>query len=102
MVRSSSALTPRGAWRDPRLGAPRVLELPFGELQYFEIGTGRPIVFVHGAFVNTNVWRKVVPPLAREFRCVVLDLPLGSHTLPVRPDADLGERGIVDLVAAAI
>jgi pimeloyl-ACP methyl ester carboxylesterase len=79
-----------------------MVELPSGPLQYFEIGSGPPIVFVHGAFVNANVWRKVVPLLARELRCVVLDLPLGSHTTPMRPDADLSEHGLVDLVAGAI
>src|SRR3954452_16946631 len=102
MDRSSSALAPRAAWREPRLGPPRILDLPAGQLQYFEIGSGPPIVLVHGAFVNANVWRKVVPLLAREIHCVVLDLPLGSHAMPMRPDADLSERGIVDLVAGAI
>ena len=95
-------MRPRATWRDPRLGVPRTLELAGGSLQYFDVSSGPPIVFVHGGFVNANLWRKVVPTLAREFRCVVLDLPLGSHTIPMRQDADLGERGLVDLVAGAI
>ena len=95
-------MRPKAAWRDPALGPPRVLELPAGPLQYFDVGSGAPIVFVHGAFVNANLWRKVVPTLSREFRCVVLDLPFGSHTLPMKPDADLGERGIVELVAEVL
>ena len=57
-------------------------------MRVFEAGTGEPIVFVHGALVNANLWRKVVPRLSPDFRCVTLDLPLGSHELPV-PDADL-------------
>ena len=50
----------------------------------------RPIVFVHGLLVNANLWRKVVERLAPDFRCITLDLPLGSHTLPMpgrRPHA---------------
>jgi pimeloyl-ACP methyl ester carboxylesterase len=92
----------KAAYRAPALGPPRVLELPAGPLQYFDVGGGEPIVFVHGAFVNANLWRKLLPALTREFRCVVLDLPLGSHTIPMKEGADLGEHGIVALVGDAI
>jgi pimeloyl-ACP methyl ester carboxylesterase len=92
----------KAAWRDPALGTCREVDVRPGRLRYFEAGTGEPIVFVHGAFVNANVWSKVVPRLARDFRCVALDLPFGSHELPMNPDADLSERGIVNLIAEAI
>jgi pimeloyl-ACP methyl ester carboxylesterase len=92
----------RAGWRDPALGASREIDLPQGRLRYFEAGTGPSIVFVHGLFVNANVWRKLVPRLAGDFHCVALDLPFGSHVLPMSPDADLGERGIVNLIADAI
>jgi pimeloyl-ACP methyl ester carboxylesterase len=92
----------KASWRDPALGRRHELELPQGRLRWFEAGSGPPIVFVHGYFVNANLWRKVVPLLAPDFRCVVLDLPFGSHELPMRSDADLSERGIVDLVTGAI
>ncbi|MDX6668184.1 MAG: hypothetical protein QOK04_1564, partial [Solirubrobacteraceae bacterium] len=36
-----------------------------------------------------TLWRKVVAQLEGRFRCIVPDLPLGSHTVPMRPDADL-------------
>ena len=45
-------------------------------------GEGPPIVFVHGALVNANLWRKVVARLRRLQR-VTLDLPLGSHLEPM-------------------
>jgi pimeloyl-ACP methyl ester carboxylesterase len=92
----------KAGWRDPALGTRRELDLPQGRLPYFEIGSGAPIVFVHGYFVNANLWRKVVPSLALDFRCVMLDLPFGSHTVPMKPDADLSERGQVNLVVDAI
>lgn len=79
------------------------MELPQGRLQWFDAGAGPALIFVHGGFVNANVWRKIVPPLTEAgLRCVTLDLPFGSHTVPMREDADLSERGIVDLVAGAI
>ena len=92
----------KARWRDPVLGKPGELDLPQGRLRYFEAGTGPPIVFVHGLFVNANIWRKVIPRLAPDFRCVALDLPFGSHELAMNPDADLSERGVVNLIADAI
>ena len=63
-------------------------------------GEGPPIVFVHGALVNANLWRKVVPRLDG-FTRVALDLPLGSHLEPV-PEADLTPPALADLIADAI
>jgi len=88
-------------WRDPALGAPRDIELSGGPMRVFEAGKGEPIVFVHGALVNANLWRKVVPRLSPDFRCITLDMPLGSHELPV-PQADLSPTGIADMIAEAV
>jgi pimeloyl-ACP methyl ester carboxylesterase len=89
-------------WRDPALGTPRDLDLPQGRLRCFEAGTGAPIVFVHGLLVNANLWRKVVARLAPDFHCVTLDLPLGSHTLPMPDGADLSPPAVAELIADAI
>jgi pimeloyl-ACP methyl ester carboxylesterase len=88
-------------WRDEALGTPRELTLRNARMRVFEAGAGEPLVFVHGALVNANLWRKVVPLLSRDFRCVTLDLPLGSHELAV-PDADLSAPGLADLIAEAV
>jgi pimeloyl-ACP methyl ester carboxylesterase len=92
----------KATWRDPALGVACELELPQGRLRYFEAGTGAPVVFAHGLLVNANLWRKVVATLAPEFRCIALDLPLGSHTLPMPEDADLTPPGLADLIADAV
>jgi pimeloyl-ACP methyl ester carboxylesterase len=92
----------KASWRDPALGTMRELDLPVGRLRYFEAGTGAPIVFVHGLLVNANLWRKVVARLSPDFRCIALDLPLGSHTLPMPEGADLSPYGLADLIAEAI
>jgi pimeloyl-ACP methyl ester carboxylesterase len=88
-------------WRDTALGDAREIELTGGRMRIFESGTGEPIVFVHGALVNANLWRKVVPRLSPNFRCVTLELPLGSHEIAM-PDADLSPNGLADLIAEAI
>jgi pimeloyl-ACP methyl ester carboxylesterase len=75
------------------------VRLPQGTVRYRDSGSGEPIVFVHGLLVNGLLWRKVVPRLERDFRCMVPDLPLGSHTLPMEADADLSPPGLARLVA---
>jgi pimeloyl-ACP methyl ester carboxylesterase len=70
-----------------------------GSIPYREAGSGEPIVFVHGAFVDGRLWRKVVPGLERDFRCILPDLPLGAHSEPMSPDADLSPPGLARLVA---
>jgi len=92
----------KASWRDPVLGEQRELDLPQGQIRYFEVGEGPAIVFVHGLLVNANLWRKVVALLAPDFRCIVLDMPLGSHTRPMAPGADLSLHAVVDLIADAI
>ncbi len=88
-------------WRDPALGEATEVETSGGRMRAFSSGSGEPIVFVHGALVNANLWRKVVSLLAPDFRCITLDLPLGSHELPM-PNADLSPTGLADLIAEAI
>ena len=58
--------------------------LPQGTIHYRESGEGEPIVFLHGLLVDGRLWRKVTPLLEDRFRCIVPDLPLGSHRLVAR------------------
>jgi len=90
------------AWRSPELGEAHELQLEGGAITYFERGEGPVVVFVHGALVNANLWRKVVARLSATARCVSLDLPLGGHLKPLGRDADLSPLGLATLVADAI
>ena len=74
------------------------VHLPQGTIRYREDGTGEPLLFVHGVIVNGDLWRKVVPQLSKDFRCIVPDWPLGSHEIPMSPDADLTPPGLARLV----
>lgn len=75
------------------------IELPQGTIHYRSSGEGPPIVFVHGLLVDGRLWRKVTPLLEDRFRCIVPDLPLGSHPEPMKPDADLSPPGLARIVA---
>lgn len=92
----------KASWRSPALGEAREIDLPQGTLRVHESGSGEPIVFVHGLLVNANLWRKVVPALSGDFRCVCLDMPLGSNVRAMPKDADLTPYALADLVADAI
>lgn len=74
------------------------LNLDQGTIRYHDEGSGPTVVFIHGALVDGRLWEPVVHRLRDRFRCVVPDLPLGSHELPVEPDADLSPHGLAHLV----
>jgi pimeloyl-ACP methyl ester carboxylesterase len=81
------------------LGEVREIRLGQGSVRYREVGTGEPILFVHGILANGALWRDVVGFFSGRFRCVVPDLPLGGHSVALRPEADLSPRGVARLVA---
>ena len=75
------------------------VELPAGTISYDEAGSGPPIVFAHGLLVDGALWSPVVPHLADRFRCIVPDLPFGSHRTAMAPDADLSPPGLARIIA---
>ena len=77
----------------------RTVQLSQGAIHYREAGEGETIVFIHGALVNGALWRRVVPLLSKQYRCIVPDLPLGSHSTPMNADADLSPPGLARLIA---
>jgi pimeloyl-ACP methyl ester carboxylesterase len=78
------------------------LTLQQGTIRYRDEGTGPTLFFVHGALVDGRLWEPVVQRLRDRFRCVVPDLPLGSHELPLKAHADLSPSGLAALVAQII
>ena len=82
------------------LGGRRTVEVPAGTLEYRERGTGTPVVFAHGAAVNGDIWRKVAPELAADYRCVIPDLPLGGHSIPLAGQPDLSLFGLAEILAS--
>lgn len=86
-------MTDRDEW-----GRERSVDVDAGTIRYREVGTGPVLLFVHGLLVNGTLWRDVVPPLAGRFRCIVPDLPLGGHAVPMHPQADLTPSGVARIV----
>jgi pimeloyl-ACP methyl ester carboxylesterase len=78
------------------------IDLPQGIVHYRDEGSGPPIVLIHGLLVDGQVWDGLVPALSGHARCIVPDLPLGSHRAPMRPGADLSPTGLAALIADLI
>ncbi len=74
-------------------------ELRQGRVEYTEYGSGRAVVFVHGLFVSSALWRDVAPAVAAAgFRCIVPDWPFGSHRLAMPANATLDPPAIGRLI----
>ena len=74
----------KAAWRSPDLGTRRELDLPQGRINVFESGHGsddrlrsRP------AREREPLAQADRTRCSRDFHCVALDLPLGSHLAPI-------------------
>jgi len=81
------------------LGSPQHIVLPQGTIRYYEQGSGPTLLFVHGVFASSTLWRDVVPSLAPHFRCIVPELPLGAHSIPLPPTAACTPPFVAQLVA---
>ncbi len=66
------------------------------DLHWVEMGTGPPVVLVHGLADTHRTWRRVLPELAKTRRVLALDLP--GHGMSGRPDASYS----IDWHAAAL
>ncbi len=86
-----------GRWPE----AKRVRTHP-GEIEYYEVGSGPVIVFVHLVLADATHWDKMVPLMAGRFRCVFPTLPMGAHRLPAEERADLSIAGLAQAVAELI
>lgn len=83
-------------------GGVEEVRLEQGVIRYRDVGSGPELVFVHGILVNGALWRDVVAGLSGKFRCIVPDLPLGGHSVPLRAEADLSPKGVARIVVDLI
>ena len=79
------------------------IDLPQGPISYRVTGPVDsalpPVVFVHGLLVDGQLWTGVADVLARRgIRSYAPTWPLGSHRVPMHPDADLSPRGLAAII----
>jgi pimeloyl-ACP methyl ester carboxylesterase len=81
------------------------VDIPQGQVNYRVAGpagsTAPPVVFIHGLLVNSELWAATADALsAQGIRSYAPDLPLGSHSIALNPDADLTPRGVARMIIA--
>ncbi len=78
----------------------RTVDIPAGQVRARDTGgDGPPVLLLHSLLLDPDLYATVVPLLAaRGYRCVVPELPLGGHLLPLREDADLTPPGLAKLL----
>lgn len=75
----------------------RTVDIDDLTLGYRELGSGQPVLLLHGWPTSSFLWRRVMPPIARTHRVIALDLPgFGASDKPVdgRYDFAYFERAI--------
>ena len=73
-------------------------------LAYRELGSGPPVLLLHGWPTSSFLWREVMPPIARGNRVLALDLPgFGGSGKPLdaRYDFEFFSRAIDGFLTAA-
>lgn len=62
-------------WRERRVSyKTRILDVAGLGLAYNDVGSGAPVVFLHGGIGSSFIWRGVTPHLSDIARCVAVDL----------------------------
>jgi haloalkane dehalogenase len=52
-------------------------------IHYFSLGSGNPMLFIHGIPTSSYLWRRIMPLLADECRCIAPDLiGMGDSSKP--------------------
>lgn len=70
----------------------RTIETPSGRIAYVERGDGPAALFVHGVFLNADLWDGVVDGVADVRRCIAPDILCHGQTHE-RADADVSFAG---------
>jgi pimeloyl-ACP methyl ester carboxylesterase len=77
----------------------KVLDLPGGRMEYVDTGgTGPALVLLHGVLMDELLWTPVISHLGPQVRCVVPILPLGAHSTPLGPEADVRPVAVARLL----
>ena len=74
------------------------LDTRLGPLAWRSSGQGPAVVFFAGALANGDLWRDVVVAIEDRYRCITIDLPLGSHRWPLSPGADRSATSLAGLL----
>lgn len=68
--------------------APHYLQVNGFDMHFVDEGEGEPLVFLHGDPTWSYLWRRFIPPLSRNYRCIAPDhMGMGKSGIPREPSA---------------
>jgi pimeloyl-ACP methyl ester carboxylesterase len=70
----------------------RSIETPAGRIAFVDRGEGPVALFVHGVFLNADLWDGVIDGVSDVRRCIAPDILCHGHTQE-RPDTDVSFAG---------
>jgi pimeloyl-ACP methyl ester carboxylesterase len=80
-----------------------MIDLPFGPCHVRTSGRGGPpVLLVHGVLVDSTVWDRVAPELARHRLVIQPDLPIGAHDVPAVRRDELGPEQVADALVVLL
>jgi len=65
----------------------KTMTLPSSQVAYIDIGTGPPLILLHGCPFSAYEWSEIIPALSKHYRVIAPDL-LGLGDTPVRLNQD--------------
>ena len=77
------------------------LEILGSKMAYVDVGSGDPIVFLHGNPTSSYLWRNIIPHLEGVGRCIAPDLIPTPGIGDFEANPPLARTGHVDDVAGA-
>ena len=82
----------------------RSVETPHGAVRVRDTGgDGIPVLLVHSLLLDPDLYAGTIPLLVeRGYRCLLPELPLGGHAVPMDPAADLTPPGLARLLVEVL
>lgn len=81
----------------------RMIDVDGHRIAHRQTGSGPDVLFLHGWPLHGGTWRNIVPELAADFTCHVIDLPGTGDTVSTpgtRLALDLNERVVLQVIGA--
>jgi pimeloyl-ACP methyl ester carboxylesterase len=81
------AVAPGETTKDGFSHQKRILALPSSQIAYIDVGSGPPLILLHGCPFSAFEWNEIIPVLSKHYRVIAPDL-LGLGDTPVRLNED--------------
>jgi pimeloyl-ACP methyl ester carboxylesterase len=81
------AVAPGETTKDGFSDQKKSMTLPSSEVAYIDLGSGPPLIPLHGCPFSAYEWSKIIPALSKHYRVIAPDL-LGLGDTPVRLNQD--------------